>query len=135
MWAREYELIYIAKPDLSEEDLSAILERTKKVIADRNGHILNEDEWGKKKLAYEIQKYAKGHFMYLLYLGDTDIVNETERTLKLDDSILRFLTVKMADRVDVDTRIALQAERDLAKGTSSSDDDDDDDDGAEAAHG
>jgi len=115
MWAREYELIYIARPDLADEDLAKILDRTKGIITDRDGHILTVDEWGKKKLAYEIKKYAKGHFMYVLFLGTPDMVDEIERTMRIDDGCLRFLTVKLEDRVQVDERIAAQAEADLLK--------------------
>jgi len=115
MWAREYELIYIARPDLSDEELATIFDRTKKIITERDGHVLTVDEWGKKKLAYEIKKYAKGHFMYLLFLGDAAIVNEVERTFKLDDGLLRFLTVKVGDRVEIETRLAEAKEAELLK--------------------
>lgn len=115
MWAREYELIYIARPDLADEDLAKILDRTKGIITDRDGHILTVDEWGKKKLAYEIKKYAKGHFMYVLFLGTPDMVDEIERTMRIDDGCLRFLTVKLEDRVHVAERVAAQAEADLLK--------------------
>lgn len=113
MWAREYELIYIARPDLSDEDLAKILDRTKGIITDRDGHILTVDEWGKKKLAYEIKKYAKGHFMYVLFLGTPEMVDEIERVMRIDDGCLRFLTVKLQDRVHVEERVAAQAEAEL----------------------
>ena len=115
MWAREYELIYIARPDLTDEELATIFDRTEKIITEREGHVLSVDEWGKKKLAYEIKKYAKGHFMYLLFLGDAAIVNEVERTMKIDDGLLRFLTVKVADRVLVADRLAEAKEAELLK--------------------
>lgn len=124
MWAREYELIYIARPDLSDEDLLKILDRTRGIITDRDGHILVEDEWGKKKLAYEIKKYAKGHFMYVLFLGTPEMVDEIERTMRIDEGCLRFLTVKVEDRVHVAERIAAQAEADEAKETEAGSDDD-----------
>jgi len=110
MWAREYELIYIARPDLSDEELATIFDRTSGIITDREGHILTVDEWGKKKLAYEIRKYAKGHFVYVLFLGTPEMVDEVERTFRLDERLLRFLTVKLNDRVHVADRLATQAE-------------------------
>ncbi|MCO4771168.1 MAG: 30S ribosomal protein S6 [Deltaproteobacteria bacterium] len=115
MWAREYELIYIARPDLSDEELATIFDRTSKIITDREGHILTVDEWGKKKLAYEIKKYAKGHFVYVLFLGDPSIVDEVERTFRLDDGLLRFLTVKLGDRVHVADRLSAAKEEALAR--------------------
>ena len=123
MWAREYELIYIAKPDLPDEDMAKIVERSQKVITDRGGQVLALEDWGKKKLAYEIQKYGKGHFVYVLFLGDAEMVSKSERLLRIDDSILRFLTVKIADRVAVDERVAAQKERALFSSSRPSDDD------------
>ncbi len=114
MWAREYELIYIARPDLADEDLLKILDRTRGIITDRDGHILVEDEWGKKKLAYEIKKYAKGHFQYILFLGTPELVDEIERVMRIDDGCLRFLTVKVENRVNVADRLAAQAALDAA---------------------
>jgi small subunit ribosomal protein S6 len=128
MWAREYELIYIARPDLTDEELATIFNRTEKIITERDGHMLSVDEWGKKKLAYEIKKYAKGHFMYLLFLGDAAIVDEIERTLKIDDGLLRFLTVKVGDRVAVEQRIVEAKEAALVRAAARANDRDDDDD-------
>jgi len=120
MFAREYELIYIARPDLSDEELATIFNRTTKIITERDGHVLTVDEWGKKKLAYEIKKYAKGHFMYLQFLGDAAIVNEVERTFRLDDGLLRFLTVKLEDRVLVADRLVQAEEAALLKAAAES---------------
>ncbi len=123
MWAREYELIYIARPDLSDEELATIFDRTSGIITDREGHILTVDEWGKKKLAYEIRKYAKGHFVYVLFLGTPEMVDEVERTFRLDERLLRFLTVKLSDRVHVADRLATHAEAAKAAPAASEDDD------------
>jgi small subunit ribosomal protein S6 len=114
MLAREYEMIYIVRPDLEDGDISTIQERTEKAIATEKGTLLKIDDWGKKKLAYEIQKFSKGHFVLVNYLADPEVVAAVERTLRLDDSILRFLTVKLGERVDVDERVAVEEVRQLA---------------------
>ena len=106
MFAREYELIYIVRPDVAEEDLGTVQERTDKIIADRGGTVLKVDDWGSKRLAYDIQKHGKGHFVLFNFLSEPDTVTELERTLRIDDKVLRFLTVKVHDRVDVETRVA-----------------------------
>ena len=106
MYSREYELVFIVRPDVTDEDIEKIKDRSSGVIKDRKGHLLNVDDWGKRRLAYEIQDYGKGHFVLFNYLGSTEIVDELERTLKLDDSVLRFLTVKLAERVEVKARVA-----------------------------
>jgi len=114
MFAREYEMIYIVRPDLEDGDVSTIQERTEKVIETQKGTLLKVDDWGKKKLAYEIQKFSKGHFVLVNYLADPEAVAAVERTLKIDDSILRFLTVKLGERVDIDERVAVEEARQLA---------------------
>ena len=119
MFAREYELIYIVRPDSEEEGVASIQERTQKVVEDGGGHLLRVDDWGKRKLAYEIQNFQKGHFVLVNFLGGSEVVAEAERTLKIDDSILRFLTVKLGDRVDVDTRVAEEETRKMAAAAAS----------------
>ncbi len=111
MYAREYELIYIVRPDVAEDDLGTVQERTDKIIVDRGGTVLKVDNWGTKRLAYEIQKHGKGHFVLFDFLSEPDTVAELERTLRIDDKVLRFLTVKLADRVDVDVRVAEEEAR------------------------
>jgi small subunit ribosomal protein S6 len=116
MFAREYELIYIVRPDVAEEDLGTVQERTDKIIAERGGTVLKVDDWGSKRLAYDIQKHGKGHFVLFNFLSEPDTVTELERTLRIDDKVLRFLTVKVHDRVDVDTRVAKEeADREAAE--------------------
>ncbi len=106
MYSREYELVFIVRPDVTDEDIETIKDRNSGIIGDRKGHVLTIDDWGKRRLAYEIQDYGKGHFVLFNYLGSTEIVDELERTLRIDDSVLRFLTVKLAERVDVKVRVA-----------------------------
>ena len=106
MFAREYELIWIVRPDVADEDITAISERTEKVATDQGAQVLEIEDWGRRKLAYEIQKCAKGHYVRLHFLAQSEHIAEMERTLRIDDRILRFLTVKLGDRVDVETRAA-----------------------------
>lgn len=106
MFAREYELIWIVRPDVADEDITAITERTEKVATDQGAQVLEIEDWGRRKLAYEIQKCAKGHYVRLHFLAQSEHIAEMERTLRIDDRILRFLTVKLGDRVDVETRAA-----------------------------
>ena len=109
MFAREYELIWIVRPDVAEDDLAAIAERTSAVVTTAGGAILEVDEWGQRKLAYDIQKFSKGHFVRLHFVAQADVIAEMERTLRIDDRILRFLTVKLEDRVEQETRIVEMA--------------------------
>ena len=113
---REYELIYLIQPDATPERQKEIHGRVDEIVAQQSGVLLLRAAGGKRKLAYEIDKFQKAEFVLLSFLGEGKIVEEIERSLRLDPDILRFLTVKVSDEVkDVDTRItearAEEAER------------------------
>ncbi len=111
MILNEYETIYIARPDLTDDVMSKLTTRFEAVVTGNEGTILVSEDWGKRKLAYIIHKHARGHYIYLNYVGPAAIVLEIERNLGLEDQLLRFLTVKLEDNVDVDSRRALAEER------------------------
>jgi small subunit ribosomal protein S6 len=104
---REYELIYVIQPDATPEREKEIHSRLDDAIARSGGTVLLRDDWGKRRLAYEIRKFQKGRYVLLSFLGDGRAVVELERILKLDADILRFLPVKVQDEVkDMESRIA-----------------------------
>lgn len=91
---KRYEVIAIAKSDLSEEDVTTLIERIEKIITKRKGFIVKIDKWGKKRLAYEINKQKDGHYFLIELVGDGPIIDEIERNYKIDDRILKFITIK-----------------------------------------
>ncbi len=99
-WAREYETIYILRPDVSNDAAEKIVERVKDVIARLDGTLTKLDNWGKRKLAYPIQKNTRGLFVYLKYVGFNDLVAELERNLRLLDEVVRFQTVLLEEDID-----------------------------------
>lgn len=107
----EYETIYVMKPEVPEDALRAIHEKLDGIIERFQGHILVRDDWGKRKLAYPVKKNSKGHYLYVNYLGPTDLVLELERNLRIDANLLRFLTVKLDVDVDVEEKLAQAAEK------------------------
>ena len=100
---RRYETIFIADNDLSEEDRSPIFEKLKDLIQQHSGLLVMVDEWGGKKLAYEIKKKARGYYVRLDYCGSGTLVNEIERFFRIDDRILKFMTVLLDKDVDIET--------------------------------
>ena len=100
---RRYETIFIADNDLSEEDRSPIFEKLKDLIQQHGGLLVMVDEWGSKKLAYEIKKKARGYYVRLDYCGSGILVNEIERFFRIDDRILKFMTVLLDKDVDIET--------------------------------
>lgn len=103
MTAREYETVYILKPDI-EGIAAKVAEKVTKAIEREKGVLLGFDEWGKKKLAYDIQKTNRAVIVQVGYCGGGNLVNEVERELRLDDTVIRHFTIKLADAVDADKR-------------------------------
>jgi len=99
---RRYETIFIIDPDLSEEGRAPLFERLKDLFPQHNGLLVMVDEWGAKKLAYEIKKKSRGYYVRLDYCGTGILVNEIERFLRIDDRILKYLTVLLEKDVDVE---------------------------------
>ncbi|UCH30046.1 MAG: 30S ribosomal protein S6, partial [Myxococcales bacterium] len=99
-WAREYETIYILRPDVDHDVAERIVNRAKDVIARLDGTLTKLDNWGKRRLAYPIQKNTRGVFVYLKYVGFSDLVAELERNLRLIDEVVRFQTVLLEEDVD-----------------------------------
>jgi small subunit ribosomal protein S6 len=97
---RQYETLFIVTPDSSEEDLKAVATKIKGVVTGMNGIVTSYDEQGRKKLAYSVKKQNKGYYVLMDYVGSADIVSEIERNMRLDDRVLKYLTVKLADQVD-----------------------------------
>ena len=111
---RRYETIFIADNDLSEEDRSPIFEKIKDLIQQYSGLLVMVDEWGGKKLAYEIKKKARGYYVRLDYCGSGILVNEIERFFRIDDRILKYMTVLLDKDVDIE---AVKEEIAAAEGT------------------
>src|SRR5919109_979253 len=102
--AREYETIYILPPKTPKEGVAEVNTRIKGVIEGMGGKIIKVDNWGKRRLAYEVAKERKGIYLYWLYLAQPGVVEETERNLRMLDSVIRYLTVKVDDNIDVGAR-------------------------------
>jgi small subunit ribosomal protein S6 len=99
-WAREYETIYILRPDVDGDGAEKVVDRVKDVIKRLDGTLTKLDNWGKRRLAYPIEKNTRGIFVYLKYVGFGDLVAELERNLRLLDEVVRFQTVLLADTID-----------------------------------
>jgi small subunit ribosomal protein S6 len=91
---QRYEVVAIVIANLNDDDITALIDRSQTIITDRKGVIAKIDKWGKRHLAYEIKKQKDGYYFLIDFAGDGPIVAELERTYKIDDRILKFMTVK-----------------------------------------
>ena len=96
---RRYELMVLMTDRLDEEAAQAAFEKAKNVLADQGGNLLEEAWWGKRKLAYEIDKRDHGFYGVLDFEATTEAVVELERQLKISDDVTRFKTVRPEIRV------------------------------------
>jgi small subunit ribosomal protein S6 len=95
---RHYEICFIVHPDQSEQ-VPAMIERYKGVIAQRSGTVHRLEDWGRRQLTYPIQKVHKAHYVLMNIECDQDTVNELEHSFKFSDAVLRHLIVKMTKAV------------------------------------
>jgi small subunit ribosomal protein S6 len=100
---RRYETIFIIDPDLSEEGRAPLFDRLKDLFLQHNGLVVVVDEWGDRKLAYEIKKKTRGYYVRLDYCGTGTLVNEIERFFRIDDRVLKYMTVLLEKDVDVES--------------------------------
>jgi small subunit ribosomal protein S6 len=97
---RRYELIFIVQPELSEEETKAVSDRYIQIITAQKGIIIKTEDWGKRRLAYDIKKQSRGNYILVDFYGPGSMILEIERNLKIDDNILKFITVKTSDPFD-----------------------------------
>lgn len=96
----EYETVCILQPDLPEAKLTRVKERVSKILEDNKAQLLETKDWGKRKLAYIIGKTQFGHYFFFNYTGTGSFIAELERMLKYEEGIIRYMTVKIAERTE-----------------------------------
>jgi small subunit ribosomal protein S6 len=112
---RRYETIVIIDPDLSKEAEAPIFERVNDLIPQYEGFLIETDDWGTKKLAYEIKKKNRGHYVRFDFCGDGDLIQEMERFFRIDDKVMKFMTVLLDNEADLDAIKADLAEKEAAE--------------------
>jgi len=90
---RKYEAMLILVPNLEEENRNQLLDRFKGII-EKDGTITNIDEWGTRKLAYEIENYKEGYYVVMNFEANPDVVKELDRVCRISDSVVRHMIIK-----------------------------------------
>lgn len=94
---RKYETVFIARPNLTEDEFTALLEKIKKLI-EKNGKIESIDDWGNKRLAYPIEFINEGHYVLINFEAGVDFPAELERVYNITDTIMRSMTVSKEEK-------------------------------------
>ena len=112
---REYELTIIVNPQLSDEDNKKILDKYESVFLRAEGsEIIIKNDWGVKKLAYSIKRQFRGRYVFYDFIGLPANLAEAERLMRIDDDILRYMSVRLGENVNVDQRKAELAKKEAA---------------------
>jgi small subunit ribosomal protein S6 len=92
---RIYEELFIVKPDAPDEEVDQFIEQMKSVVTNAGGTVDKVDKWGKRKLAYRVDKYREGAYVLFQFSANPDTVKEFERRLRVADLVIKFLTVRI----------------------------------------
>jgi len=98
-----YENIVIIDADVGQDDKKALMERLEEQMNRRNGVLIELDDWGTRKLAYEIGKKRQGQYVRIDFCGNGEVVDAMERTLVHDQRVLRFMTIRLEENVDAES--------------------------------
>jgi len=98
---REYETIYVLRADVDADTAERVQQRVAAAVEGEHGKLVKVEAWGRRKLAYPVGKQRKGVYVYVKYVGAGGLVAEVERGLKLQEAIVKYMTVQTGDEVDL----------------------------------
>ena len=96
---RIYEELFIVRPDATDEEVDPLIEQLKGVVTHAGGSIDKTEKWGVRKLAYRVAKYNEGQYVLLQFSANPEIVKEVERRLRVADLVLKYLTVRIDEKL------------------------------------
>lgn len=111
---RRYETVWVVNGDLPDEDVKATIDKFTKIITNQGGTLVGVEEWGRRKLAYKIQGTFRGCYLMADFAALPPVVKELERNFRIDDRVIRYLTMMKSDQVDLvalETEIAAKAQQ------------------------
>ena len=101
---REYETVFLVSPDLTDDNVDKVKEKVRGIVSREGGKLLRFTIWGKKKTMYPIGKQPRAIYLHASYLGQSGLVAEVERNLRNFDEVHRYLSVKIAEDIDPESR-------------------------------
>jgi small subunit ribosomal protein S6 len=116
MEERLYDLIFICRPDTPEAEIDKVIATLEHVAAEKGGKIESVAKWGRKRMAYRVQKLREGYFVYLvLRSSHGEVVKELERRLKVSDAVMKYLTVRLDEELKRQEKLKKHRERRAAR--------------------
>ena len=108
---RRYETIFIASPTLTDEQAEELVRQFEGIIAEQGGELLKTEKWGRKKLAYEVQKFSEGYYTLFDMNAGPTLIAELERRFRNHDSVIKYLSVRMDEEAKAAERQKVRYER------------------------
>jgi small subunit ribosomal protein S6 len=96
---RIYEELFVVRPDATDEEVDPLIEQLKTVITHSKGTLDKTEKWGIRKLAYRVMKHNEGQYILLTFTAEADVVKELERRLRVSDLVMKFLTVRIDEKL------------------------------------
>ncbi|HLJ17872.1 MAG TPA: 30S ribosomal protein S6 [Bryobacteraceae bacterium] len=96
---RIYEELFIVRPDATDEEIDPLIEQVKHVIAGAHGNVEKLEKWGVRKLAYRVSKRWEGYYVLVQFTAGPEAVKEIERRLRVSDLVMKFITVRIDERL------------------------------------
>jgi small subunit ribosomal protein S6 len=131
MVLRTYEALYIVRPDVRDDDVQTIAKEVEALVTDNGGAIVRSEIWGKRKLAYEVQRFSEGYYILLRFEASPSFVARLENHFRLTDSIIRYLTVHFDEKMlRLEASQKKRREAEIRAGSLATAPTDDDDEGS-----
>jgi small subunit ribosomal protein S6 len=115
MSQRKYELVYVVTPEATDEQVTALHDQVAAIVARYNGTIEKTENWGRRRLAYEIQHHKEGTYVLELIAGAGDLMKEIDRRFKVIDQVIRHLVVRVDEEQRVIDRVRSRRQAQVAK--------------------
>lgn len=96
---RIYEELFIVKPDVAEAEVDPLVEQLTQVVVKAGGTVDKTEKWGVRRLAYRVMKYSEGYYTLLQFTAGAETVKEIERRLRVSDAVIKFLTVRIDEKL------------------------------------
>jgi small subunit ribosomal protein S6 len=96
---RVYEELFIVRPDATPEEVSPLVEQLKSIITAQGGTLDKQENWGVRRLAYKLQKHSEGQYILLVFTAQASTVHELERRLRVNDMVIKFITVRIDEKM------------------------------------
>jgi small subunit ribosomal protein S6 len=112
---RRYETIFIASPTLTDEQSDELVKQFEGIIAEQGGELLKTDKWGRKKLAYEIQKFSEGYYTLFEMSAGPNLIAELERRFRNHDSVIKYMSIRMDEAEKAAGRTKQRIEREAKR--------------------